>query len=403
MFVRRLGTVCSISVETGERAGNRVLQLRSTGFLEFAVKPRSDSTIVDLHLVDAEARLEPFDVEVDGRPVRVEDVRLAKRDFDLAGSIGEVDQESQEGWFRLRLTLTRRHLAFLREAGIDVTRIPVEIVERGRIDLARGRILETHAEKFELPRDVPAELVRQIGRGGGRSIANSKNSCAVTDVRLVGVLSDLYDSSLIKERQALGDMIVCPGEKVTLAWYIDDAGAVNDGYIIEHNSGDRWPIGAPGPDGIGTQDIVVNDDGEYQVVIDDPSCAPNSGRLKIWVVEPGKEILISANQTPSRGVYVYDAPMYTIGSDVHVTSIVAVDCGWPFAVDPWGVLWAYQFTDQDGRILYGNSDVTWRPTPRDLQLQGSNWVFEALATTGADNFPFVVCFMIRCACHPPVG
>src|SRR5215472_5237033 len=112
--VRRLATICSIHFETGERAGRRPLDLRSEGFLEYVVAPRNDSQVVDLHLVDAEARVDGFRVEIDGHAIEVAAFTLTRADFDTRVSIGEVDRKTKDGWLRLVFTVRADHVPGLR-------------------------------------------------------------------------------------------------------------------------------------------------------------------------------------------------------------------------------------------------------------------------------------------------
>src|SRR5688500_4253260 len=99
MFTRRFPTACRIHLATGELAGNRPILVQSEGFLEFAIGTRPGSTTVDLRLVNAEANVGGFSVDLGGREVAIDGFTLSGADFDTVASTGEVDQITNEAWF----------------------------------------------------------------------------------------------------------------------------------------------------------------------------------------------------------------------------------------------------------------------------------------------------------------
>ncbi len=395
MFKRRFPVKCSILLKTGDRVKNRALSLRSIGYLEFAVAGRSDSSIVDLRLVDAEANVQPFHADVDGERVDIEGFTITARDFDLSASEGEVDQATEEGWFRLAFTLRTELAPRLRELlGIDS--IQMEIVERGTISVSREMIIETHAETFELPESVPRSLVEGIGRF--REVDNSKGPpCKVSSVRLGAVISEEFSRHDEKElSRTQMDLIVCPGTKVTLVYAITDVSAVNSAVIKDIKNGADIPVSSLDPSGTGTIDITPTDDAEYVLSISDPSCAPDSAPgIKIWVVKPGKEIDIAAGWNGQAGVATWDGSPKFIGKDVYATSIRSVDCG--IEQRPPIPDWGFMFTDMDGRVSFGEVGPSYAPLPRgDLPLHGSRWTFEPKSYV---RDILRACFSIRCACR----
>lgn len=201
---------------------------------------RRESSTLDLALVDAEANVRPFHGVVDGERIDIEGFTIPVADFNLLSSVGEVDQLTNEGWFRLVFSLRTDLAPRLRDL-LETDTIDMEIVERGQIDIS-GAIIEIHAETFELPETVPRSLVEGVGRN--RDIKNRKGPpCSVSKVELGGIISEEYSpGSEARFKNSQMELMVCPGTRVSLVYGITGASAVKAATI---------------KDTLNSQDVVV--------------------------------------------------------------------------------------------------------------------------------------------------
>jgi hypothetical protein len=403
MLTHRFFTVCNIHLGLGERAGKGTLDLNSRGFLEFALQPRKQSSVVDLQLVDAEAHVNPFTVSIDGRHIEVDGFVLVGSDYDTRFSYGEIDQTNGNGWFRLYFSIMPTHVPVLRSL-FNTSSIRFELFERGKFDLNLGRIIETNADPVKLPEEFPAGIVARVGRGSETASRNKKHHCDVDQVKLgAAITSELTPSDLERLQAPPGDLMVCPNTSIALLWYLHDVAKVKACHIEDNKKKNPDVSPTLDPSGRGQQLVVPVDDAEYVLVVDDPNCAPKSSPVvRVWVVKPGEEIQIQAQLDSLSGNYVFSGNPKLIGKNVYMTSIKSVACLYGTAFIPE---WDLASSDRDGRVhAYNRVSNTYLPLAGgDLALSGCNMVFslppQSQYYSAVVTPPQAICFSIRCACY----
>src|SRR5260370_10332487 len=161
-FIKRIHMHAHASLQLGERLGRATLEINGSGNMIMSFGPRISLEPWSIRILGVDLTFEPFRLtHPSNQPnhhIEMERLQVTNADFDLPRCHGRLNRQTGEVSLHLEIVLRPDRFPQLWELGINEP-LHILVNEEGHMDFVQGRIIQTHARTFQIPSNLPEELL----------------------------------------------------------------------------------------------------------------------------------------------------------------------------------------------------------------------------------------------------
>lgn len=293
IFTKRIPMGAHANLQLGKLLGGSRLEMIGSGSMLMDFYPSLGPSPWKIRIRGVHLAWEPFRLPLPlDEHLNVDGFKVSNPDFDLPGCHGTYDPETGQVSIHLEILLRPNRIPALEMLGVkEALRVVVD--EVGKMDFVAGRIIQTHAQEFRIPWNLPEGLMK---------VRAGQKTCESVGNLFVGVAGNVSMTEL--ERYQPKTLYICPKTQLILAWDIEPVAKAKQAVITATNqSGNNLPPAiqvslAKAMDS--SKPISVTEDTTFTLKVADSSGCENEQSVDVHVVKPGTTLSMQASSRTGR-------------------------------------------------------------------------------------------------------